>query len=137
MSFIRARLALLTVLTLSVHFGAIGLAVSSVCAGSHHDGATTEECHMPAELEAACPMHKGASSSATASIVDPDRTDDARALLQCNCGASPGIDALVGTPGLVVAAQSIPVPVTLPSAVVPFEPAALHTSPQVASPPPR
>jgi hypothetical protein len=131
---LRARLAALALLTLSVQFTALGGALFAVCyATDVHAGSAGHICPMRHETGAACPMHHDVAADATSAARDAHGT----ARLTCHCRATAGLDALVGAVALVAtpfALESAPGPST---ALTLTGAAPGNVAPQISAPPPR
>jgi hypothetical protein len=137
MKLVRVRLVGLAFLALSTQLGVLGSALSALCCATDaHAAPVSLECTMPHEPGATCPMHH-APAPADRHSHEADNTLPGAPLLACGCSPTAGVQALVGTAGIITPAYTIGSALTaLGSAALP-EATPTHLTPQVDSPPPR
>ena len=138
MGFIRDRLVGVSMLVVSIHLAACGLAISAACdmRDDHQRASSSHECHMPAEQAHACPLHHASSTEPSNDGTQAPSLPSGPSL-RCNCGASFSLDALLGTPFVLRSANMAGGALAAAGVIAVFVPATLDEPSQVSSPPPR
>jgi hypothetical protein len=134
---IRARLAVLSTLTLSVHVGVLVAAIVAVCCdgGEHHHSASAVECHVPTGQAQACPMHR---TDAPKTLDEPSSESGSNgASLGCHCGATFVDNLLATTPFILDRTTTTPHGLIAMGTIAPLEPTTRELPSQVLPPPPR
>jgi hypothetical protein len=136
MRFIRARLATLGLLAMSLQLFTLGATATAVCcarsdphSANQHGTAPGEPCPMHAEQDAACPMHHAKAQESTAARSGVS--------VRCGCSSTTMLESLTGPTAVLTSRGDLPIDLAFAGDAAVSALASITATPQHATPPPR